>query len=88
MLVTDMNAREREKFAKMAERTARMATKLAQSLREGDDDAEVLTNLVMLVLSGAFFRELEEIFRNSIAVEIPTDPAGVNSPAEPKKEES
>ena len=88
MIITDMTARERETFARRAEDTAEMATRLAKSLREGDNDEDVLMRLIHLVLSGSFFTELREIFENAANVEIPTDPAGVNNPTQAKKEDS
>jgi len=88
VIITDMTKREREKFARHAEHTAEMATRLAKSLREATNDEDVLMRLIYLVLSGAFFGEMREVFEHAAHVQIPPDPAGVNRPAESKKEDS
>lgn len=58
---TDMNQRERDRYAAQAEKCAESATKLAKSLRAGDDTTALL-HTVMLSLSGNFLNELHDVF--------------------------
>lgn len=62
---TDMNDRERERFAAQADRAAESATKVAAALRAGND-MDTLLNVVLLSLSGSFINELHDIFLRTL----------------------
>jgi hypothetical protein len=80
LLITDMNDRERRKFAEKAEALAASAGKLAESLRTGDD-TEVLLHLAITGVSGTFITELGDIFKAAVAgVNIPDSPKGLVAP--------
>lgn len=79
MLVTDMNDRERRKFASRADDLEVAAGKLAQALR-GGDDTDVLLQLALTGVSGMFITDLGEIFQAALGVEIPDSPKGLVAP--------
>lgn len=80
MLVTDMNDRERKKFAEKAVELATSAGNLGRALRTGDD-TEVLLHLAITGISGTFINELSEIFQAATAgVKIPDSPKGLVAP--------
>jgi hypothetical protein len=79
MLVTDMNARERARFAEKADRLAKHTGKLAAALRAGDD-VEVLLQLAITGIAGEFIVELGKIFTDAVGVQIPETPEGLSAP--------
>jgi hypothetical protein len=75
MLVTDMNDRERTKFATKARMLSESTSKLAEALESNNgDDSEALVYLTIVSLSGEFINELAKIFAKAAGVEIPDSP--------------
>jgi len=80
MLITDMNARERARFADKADKLALSAGKLAAKLREGDD-TDVLLHLAITGISGEFIHDLGKIFTDAVGIHMPETPEGLSTPA-------
>ena len=70
VIVTDLNARERDRFAKQMELLAKAAGDLAVALRSGDDSA-AMTQLALVAISTTMLRELTEIFLGAQGIVIP-----------------
>jgi hypothetical protein len=85
MIVTDMNDRERKKFAGLAEELARSADKLAAALRT-EDDSDVLFHLAMTGISGRFINDLSDIFKDAAGVQIPDSPSTLTPPSARRKD--
>lgn len=74
MFVTDMNRRERVKFAKQAQSLAENSSNLAQALR-ADDDTQVLLHLTSAALSSSFINELIDVFKDAVVAQVPDSPS-------------
>ena len=70
VIVTDLNARERDRFAKQMELLAKAAGDLAVALRSGDDSG-AMAHLALAAISTMMLRELSEIFLAAQGVVIP-----------------
>lgn len=76
-IVTDLNQRERARYAGALEKMADSARALAQALRDGDDTAAVV-QLVGVSLSGAMLNELTDVFQAAVSADIPDHPPTVD----------
>lgn len=74
MVITDMNDRERKRYADQMEGIGKAATALAEALRIGDDTAAA-PYLAVLAMCGAPIIELAEIFMQATGVSVPDRPA-------------
>jgi hypothetical protein len=75
-LITDMNARERESFARKARDLSESSARLADVLEDvTKDDVTVLTELLMVSLGGGFLRDLIKIFEHAVMTNIPDNTA-------------
>lgn len=73
MIVTDLNDRERKRYAKSATDMAKMASDLAEALTDADD-AKAAVTAALLAMSGTFLNELLGIFTSALPVNIPDVP--------------
>jgi hypothetical protein len=77
-LVTDMNARERQRYIKQAHQVRENVDKLINAL-EADDDAELLVAAAIygLTCSGDWLKELFEVMKSATSADVPDSPAGL-----------
>jgi hypothetical protein len=73
VIFTDLNDRERAKFAATFEKAATAFSDLAKSLRDGDDD-KVLLHLILASFSGRAVTELAEIMEKASVASMPDFP--------------
>jgi hypothetical protein len=78
MLVTDLNDRERRRYAENFDSIAKAAEKVAESLR-GGDDAITLVHLISFTLLDRTLTELVDIFKTAITVTLPDDSSELKS---------
>lgn len=71
--VTDLNHRERQRYAQVAEAIADAARQLARALRDAND-SDALTHLLRLALAHHQLAELAPIFQDATNVDIPDHP--------------
>ena len=72
-MVTDMNDRERKRYAKQIEAHIEACTELLNALR-ASDDMKALIALVRVSLDGRFVNELIEVFQGAENVHVPDHP--------------
>ena len=70
MLITDLNDRERKKYADQIDSHIVAMAKVAEALRSSDD-AMAAINLVIACMSASFYPELMSIFESSVIAKIP-----------------
>lgn len=73
MIVTDLNDRERHRYAQQIGKVSEAARSLAEALRSGDDTT-ALVQLALLGLSGNVLNELTDIFMKTVDVSVPDAP--------------
>lgn len=72
-IITDLNQRERAKYAEAMDGMAEAARSLAAALREADDTT-ALMNLVPLALTSGAVHDLLSIFKAATTAEVPDHP--------------
>jgi hypothetical protein len=85
LITTDLNARERERYAKGLEGLAAEAVKAAMALRT-EQDSEALIALITLSFSDGAVRELMKVFADAIPapVKAPDDASTISENATTK----
>lgn len=80
IITTDLNHRERDRYAKGLESLATEATKAAVELRAGND-SDALISLITLALSDEPIRELMKVFGDAIPAALPAFPTDASKAA-------
>lgn len=84
LITTDLNARERERYARGLEGLAAEAVKAAMALRT-EQDSEALIALITLSFSDGAVRELMKVFADAIGpVKAPADASTISENATTK----
>jgi uncharacterized membrane protein len=73
MIVTDLNDRERARYAEQFEKTAEAYKELVAALRARDDD-KLIVNLILVSFAGRAVHELAEILEKAVQVSSPDYP--------------
>ena len=71
-IVTDLNNRERDRYADAMDRLAKAALHAAKALRI-EDDTEALIGILTLTLTLSVLDELQRVFMGAIATTTPND---------------
>ena len=73
MIVTDLNDRERKRYATQLDSLATAATKAAEALRNGDDNGAVV-QVAIVGLTGRIINELVDVFMSAAEASVPDGP--------------
>lgn len=73
MIVTDLNDRERRRYAEALDHMAKGCQKAAEALRRGDDDGLAI-NIAIMALGVKMIDELARIVISAVQTDIPNQP--------------
>jgi hypothetical protein len=73
MIVTDLNDRERRRYAEALDHMAVSCQEAAKSLRRGDDD-KLAVNIAIAALGVKMIDELARIIITAVQADIPNEP--------------
>ena len=74
--MTDLNDRERKRYAAALDEMSKTAT-AARFALEGGDDQDALLRVLMLAFRIPVVNELVEVFKAGITVDVPDTPNGI-----------